>query len=431
LVREVWAGAIRPTAALALVDLMVIAALLLGLLLGAGAAWVLARARGAVETTSLRAALEHEQARAAEKVALLAKAEQDISSRFDALAADALRKNNESFLELASTKLGQKEQAVEHLVKPLKESLQKVDGKLQELEVARKGAYSTLAEQVRQLTETQKELRSETGNLVSALRDRPNVRGRWGEIQLRRVVEMAGMLEHCDFETQAHVPTEDGRLRPDLVVKLPGGKSVVVDAKCAGQAYLESLGCTDEDARLAKLRDHARQVRDHINKLSAKSYWSQFDESPEFVVLFIPGEPFLSAALEQDPALIEDGVNQQVILATPTTLIALLRAVSYGWRQETIAESARAISELGRELYTRLATMTDHFSKVGSRLESAVRSYNEAVGSLETRVLPSARKFKEHGIAPAAELSPLNIVERSPRPVTAPELLPSAESDAA
>jgi DNA recombination protein RmuC len=414
-----------------LVDLMVIAALLLGLLLGAGAAWVLARARGAVETTSLRAALEHEQARAAEKVALLAKAEQDISSRFDALAADALRKNNESFLELASTKLGQKEQAVEHLVKPLKESLQKVDGKLQELEVARKGAYSTLAEQVRQLTETQKELRSETGNLVSALRDRPNVRGRWGEIQLRRVVEMAGMLEHCDFETQAHVPTEDGRLRPDLVVKLPGGKSVVVDAKCAGQAYLESLGCTDEDARLAKLRDHARQVRDHINKLSAKSYWSQFDESPEFVVLFIPGEPFLSAALEQDPALIEDGVNQQVILATPTTLIALLRAVSYGWRQETIAESARAISELGRELYTRLATMTDHFSKVGSRLESAVRSYNEAVGSLETRVLPSARKFKEHGIAPAAELSPLNIVERSPRPVTAPELLPSAESDAA
>jgi DNA recombination protein RmuC len=414
-----------------LVDLMVIAALFLGLLLGAGAAWALARARGAVETTSLRAELQHEQARAAERVALLEKAEQDIASRFDALAADALRKNNESFLELASTKLGQKEQAVEHLVKPLKESLQKVDGKLQELEVARKGAYSTLAEQVRQLTETQKELRSETGNLVSALRDRPNVRGRWGEIQLRRVVEMAGMLEHCDFETQAHVPTEDGRLRPDLVVKLPGGKSVVVDAKCAGQAYLESLGCTDEDARLAKLRDHARQVRDHINKLSAKSYWSQFDESPEFVVLFIPGEPFLSAALEQDPALIEDGVNQQVILATPTTLIALLRAVSYGWRQETIAESARAISELGRELYTRLATMTDHFSKVGSRLESAVRSYNEAVGSLETRVLPSARKFKEHGIAPAAELAPLNIVERSTRPVTAPELLPSAESDAA
>jgi DNA recombination protein RmuC len=402
---------------------MVIASLLIGLLVGAAGAWLLARARGAAETAALRVELQHEQERSAEQAALAA--------RFDALAADALRKNNESFLELASTKLGAKEQAVEHLVAPLKESLKNVDGKLQELEVARKGAYSTLAEQVRQLTETQKELRSETGNLVSALRDRPNVRGRWGEIQLRRVVEMAGMVEHCDFETQAHVPTEDGRLRPDLVVRLPGGKSVVIDAKCAGQAYLESLELKDEDARLAKLRDHARQVRDHINKLSAKSYWSQFDHTPEFVVLFIPGETFLSAALEQDPALIEDGVNQQVILATPTTLIALLRAVAYGWRQETIADSARAISELGRELYTRLATMTDHFAKVGSRLESAVRSYNEAVGSLETRVLPSARKFKEHGIAPAAELSPLNVVERSPRPVTAPELLPPAESDAA
>jgi DNA recombination protein RmuC len=398
---------------------MVIAALLIGLLVGAALMWLAGRGR----TAALEVELKHERELSTEQAALAA--------RFDALAADALRKNNESFLELASTKLGAKEQAVEHLVAPLKESLQKVDGKLQDLEVARKGAYSTLAEQVRQLTETQKELRSETGNLVSALRDRPNVRGRWGEIQLRRVVEMAGMIEHCDFETQAHVPTEDGRLRPDLVVKLPGGKSVVVDAKCAGQAYLESLELTDEAARRAKLRDHARQMRDHVNKLSAKSYWSQFDQTPEFVVLFIPGETFLSAALEQDPALIEDGVNQQVILATPTTLIALLRAVAYGWRQETIADSARAISELGRELYTRLATMTDHFAKVGSRLESAVRSYNEAVGSLETRVLPSARKFKEHGIAPAAELSPLNVVERSPRPVTAPELLPPAESDAA
>jgi len=403
---------------------MVIASLLIGLLVGAAAAWLLARARGAAETAALRVELQHEQERSAEQAALAA--------RFDALAADALRKNNESFLELASTKLGAKEQAVEHLVAPLKESLKNVDGKLQELELARKGAYSMLAEQVRQLTETQKELRSETGNLVSALRDRPNVRGRWGEIQLRRVVEMAGMVEHCDFETQAHVPTEDGRLRPDLVVRLPGGKSVVIDAKVAGQAYLESLELKDDDARLAKLRDHARQVRDHINKLSAKSYWSQFDHTPEFVILFIPGETFLSAALEQDPSLIEDGVNQQVILATPTTLIALLRAVAYGWRQETIADSARAISELGRELYTRLATMTDHFAKVGSRLDGAVRSYNEAIGSLETRVLPSARKFKEHGIAPAAELSPLNVVERSPRPVTAPELLPpAADADAA
>ncbi|HEY8703348.1 MAG TPA: DNA recombination protein RmuC [Gaiellaceae bacterium] len=409
---------------------MVIAGLLIGLVVGAGAAWLFARAQNAAQTTALRVELEHEQARSAE----IDQTERDLAARFDALAADALRKNNESFLELASVKLGQKEQAVEHLVAPLKESLQKVDGKLQELEVARKGAYSSLAEQVRQLTETQKELRSETGNLVSALRDRPNVRGRWGEIQLRRVVEMAGMIEHCDFETQAHVATEDGRLRPDLIVQLPGGKKVVVDSKMAGQAYLESLSCKDEESRLVKLREHARQVRDHVTKLSAKSYWSQFDQTPEFVILFIPGETFLSAALEQDPALIEDGVNQQVIIATPTTLIALLRAVSYGWRQETIAESARAVSDLGRELYTRLSTLTEHFAKVGRGLDTAVRSYNETVGSLETRVLPSARKFKEHGISPAGELAPLNVVDRSVRPVSAAELspeLPAADADAA
>jgi DNA recombination protein RmuC len=420
---------------------MVIAGLLIGLVVGAGAAWLYARAQSGAQAAALMSqaaalgvALEHEQARSAEKAALLEQTERAFAARFDALAADALRKNNESFLELASAKLGQKEQAVEHLVAPLKESLQKVDGKLQELEVARKGAYSSLAEQVRQLTETQKELRSETGNLVSALRDRPNVRGRWGEIQLRRVVEMAGMIEHCDFETQAHVATEDGRLRPDLIVQLPGGKKVVVDAKMAGQAYLESLSCTDDESRRLKLREHARQVRDHVTKLSAKSYWSQFDQTPEFVILFIPGETFLSAALEQDPALIEDGVNQQVIIATPTTLIALLRAVSYGWRQETIAESARAVSDLGRELYTRLATLTEHFAKVGRGLETAVRSYNETVGSLETRVLPSARKFKEHGISPAGELAPLNVVERGVRAVSAPEIvaeLPAADADAA
>ncbi|MDE3189809.1 MAG: DNA recombination protein RmuC [Acidobacteriota bacterium] len=380
--------------------------LLIGLLVGGAAVWLALRARLATSALALRN-------------------ERELSARFDALAADALRKNNETFLELASGRLGQKEHAVEQLVAPIRESLKQVDGKIQQLEVARQGAYSELRTQVAQLAQAQQELRSETGNLVGALRDRPNVRGRWGEIQLKRVVEMAGMVEHCDFETQKHVPTEEGRLRPDLVVSLPGGKSVVVDAKFAGQAYLESLSSRDDDERRAKLRDHARQVRDHIAKLSAKSYWSQFDQTPEFVVLFIPGETYLSAALEQDAALIEDGVNQQVILATPTTLIALLRAVAYGWRQETIAESARQISDLGRELYSRLGTFTEHMAKAGRGLESAIRSYNEAVGSLETRVLPSARKFKEHGVAPAAELAELEVVDRSIRPVTAAELPPA------
>ncbi|HEX4518366.1 MAG TPA: DNA recombination protein RmuC [Gaiellaceae bacterium] len=389
-----------------------IAGLLIGLVVGAVGAWLLLRSKNA-----------------------------ELSARFGALAADALHRNNETFLDLASGKLDllqneatheleQRKKEVEHLVEPIRESLQKVDGTLQQLEVARTGAYSALSTQVRQLAESQSQLRSETGNLVSALRDRPNVRGRWGEIQLRRVVEMAGMLEHCDFETQAHVSTEDGRLRPDLIVKLPGSKTVVVDSKFAGQAYLESLGARDDEERVQKLRDHARQVRDHIAKLSGKSYWSQFASAPEFVVLFIPGETFLSAALEQDPSLIEEGVNQQVILATPTTLIALLRAVAYGWRQETIAESAKTISDLGRELYGRLATLTEHFAKVGRGLETAVRSYNETVGSLETRVLPSARKFRDHGISPASELAELPAVERTVRPVTAPELAPGEDTTA-
>jgi DNA recombination protein RmuC len=402
---------------------MVIAGILIGLVVGAAGAWLALRGHYASKLA----------------------AHGSLESTMKALASDALASSSESFLKLAKSQLEQlqqkttndleqRKQAVEHLVAPIKESLTKVDGKLQELEVARTHAYSTLSSQVQQLAETQKELRSETGNLVSALRDRPNVRGRWGEIQLRRVVEMAGMLEYCDFQTQQHVATDDGRLRPDLVVKMPGGGSVVVDATVAGQAYIESLEAKDDASRLLKLHDHARQVRDHVVKLGAKNYWAQFERAPDFVVLFLPGETFLSAALEQDPALLEDSYGNRVLIATPTTLIGLLRTVAYGWRQETIAESAKEVSDLGRELYKRLATLTEHFSKVGDRLQSAVKAYNESVGSFERSVLPGARRLKDHGISSSSELAELKEIDLVPRTVKTPELpagVPDSAVDAA
>jgi DNA recombination protein RmuC len=399
---------------------MALAYVILGFLLGAIAAWLAARARTGGEIVRLQTELEHEREGTAEKIAVLESARHDLETTMKALAADALRSNNESFLELARTQLEAKEKAVEHLVTPLKESLDRISQQTQLLESERQKAYGSLSQQLRLVAETQEHLRGETANLVTALRS-PVVRGRWGEIQLRRVVEMAGMVAHCDFLEQQTAHADGVRLRPDLIVKLPGGKSVVVDAKAPLQAYLDSLDAKDESIRAARLADHARQIRDHIGKLSAKSYWGQFEQTPEFVVLFIPGETFFSAALEQDPSLIEEGVSQQVILATPTTLIALLRAVHYGWRQEKIADSARAISELGRDLYSRMGTLTEHFAKVGRGLESAVRAYNDSVGSLEQRVLPSARKFKQHGIAPTAELAELTAIDRAVREVQAPE----------
>jgi DNA recombination protein RmuC len=379
--------------------------LLIGLALGAAGAWFVLRNRHAGERETFAATMK-------------------------ALAADALAQNNESFLALARTQLEPREKAVESLIAPIRESLDKVGTTLQGLEVARQGAYSELKTQVAHLVQTQKELRDETGNLVSALRS-PVVRGRWGEIQLRRVVEMAGMLAHCDFVEQTTVSTDGARLRPDLLVRLPGGKQVVVDAKAPLQAYLDALEARDEEMRRARLSDHARHIREHIAKLSAKSYWSQFAQTPEFVVLFIPGETFFSAALEHDPTLIEQGVNQQVILATPTTLIALLRAVAYGWNQETVAESARQVSELGRELYNRLATLTGHFTKVGRGLESAVRAYNDTIGSFERSVLPGARRLKDHGVTPTSEVAELKEIELAARAPKAAELPAAVIDDAA
>ena len=385
------------------------------------------------KTVQLETSLEEERRRAEEKLALLDEAQKKLSDAFKALAADALKSSNTSFLQLAKTQLekfqetakgdlSKRQTAIDELVKPVKTSLDKVDAKLQEIEKSRIQAYSGLTEQVKTLTETQKDLRSETSNLVKALR-RPQVRGRWGEIQLRRVVEMAGMLDHCDFYEQQSADTEDGKLRPDLLVKLPGNKNVVVDCKTPLAAYLEAIEATDEETRTAKLNDHARQVRDHVAKLSGKSYFKHFDPAPEFVVLFLPGEVFFSAALEHDPTLIEAGVEQNVIIATPTTLIALLRAVAYGWRQEQLAENAQQISQLGRELHKRLSDVGRHIGRLGKALSQATAAYNNAVGSLESRVLVSARRFKELGASDGTtEIEPLAPVDTTSRMLQAPEL---------
>jgi DNA recombination protein RmuC len=355
-----------------------------------------------------------------------------------ALSSEVIRGAQEDLLRLASAQreadrvqasaqLEHGRHAVEQLVGPIKESLEKVGGSIQEFERARVEAYGSLLAQVRALDDAQRALRKETGNLVTALRS-PTVRGRWGEMQLRRVVEAAGMLEHCDFAQQATIGG-DGRLgRPDLIVRLAGGKYVVVDAKTPLQAYLEALEADDETIRSQRLDDHARQLRDHIHKLSAKGYWSQLAATPEFVVLFIPGETFFSAALERDPSLIEEATRRQVILATPTTLIAVLWAVAHGWREERLAENARQISDLGRELHERLGTMAGHFGKLKRSIDAVVSAYNAAAGSLETRVLVSARKLKELGATSTGEIAEVEPVEQVPRALSAPELVESVET---
>ena len=380
----------------------------------------------AERTRQLELRLAEERQETAQNLKLMAEAREAMENMFKSHAADALRNNNQSFLELAKATLAEFQQgargdlekrqlAIDQLVAPVRASLEKVDEKIAALERARETAYGELRQQFTQMTVLHKQLSDQTGNLVSALKQ-SHVRGRWGEIQLRRVVEMAGMMPHCDFVEQQGSDTEEGRLRPDLVVKLPGGRQIVVDSKAPINAYMEAHEATNDEVRRAKIQLHAQQVRRHLGDLAKKSYWDQFQPTPEVVVMFIPGEAFYSAALEADPSLLDSAFDQSVIIASPASLMALLKAASYGWRQEAIAQNAREISLLGQELHNRLGTMAEHLGRVGKGLASATGAYNDAIASFESRVLSSARKFKGLGAtSQEAEIIELRAVEGGAR----------------
>jgi DNA recombination protein RmuC len=373
-----------------------------------------------------------------ERLADLERVHDQLRTEFQALSAEALQANQSQFLQLASEALKavtteatgdleQRKQAVEHLVAPLRDTLGKVELQIRQIEVAREGAYKGLLAQVDEMRVASSELRRETGALVTALR-KPQVRGQWGEMHLRRAVELAGMVEHCDFTEQASSNTAEGRIRPDLVVQLAGGKCLVVDAKVPLAAFLDAAECTDEAIREAKLKDHARQLRTHVDQLAAKSYWSHMDSTPEFVVMFVPGDSFLAAALDADPSLYEHAATKQVILTTPSTLIGLLRTVAHTWRQEALAANAREVCELGRELYKRLSTMGKHLQNTGKGLRNAVEAYNSTVGSLESQVFPQARRFRDLKVT-EAELEELTGVNSEVRGFSVPELLASTEPE--
>jgi len=420
---------------------------LLSLAVGAALGWFIAQSRSAalteratmqaaeLETLRVRLAeienlkskienaLAAERAAAAEKISALTDAHDRLTNSFKALSADALRSNNQSFLELAretfgklhqqsADELGKRQQAIDSMVKPLKESLEKVDAKIGEIEKARASAYGQLSEQLKSLGTAQTSLQAEAAKLTTALRSTTTA-GTWGELQLRRVVEMSGMSSYCDFTEQQSA----GGFRPDLIVRLPGGQQIVIDAKAPNDAYREAVNASDDAVRTTKLAEHAAKVRSHIDALGAKDYWAQFQPSPEFVVLFLPGDQFLSGALQGDPTLIDRAIAKKVLLATPATLIALLKAAAYGWRQEDVSKNAQIIADLGRQLYDRVAGFAEHLDKVGRGLETASKSYNSAVGAFEGTLLPGARKFAELGAKGTKELPEPGPVETTPRDV--------------
>ena len=379
----------------------------LAALIAGGVGWLLAHARQQRRIATLETTLELERKAASARVA-------DMEQHFSALSSRALKDNNQAFLQLAHEtlktfhtqakgELEQKEKSVENLVKPIKEALEKTEKQIREVEKERRESYGALSKHLETLTQTQLQLQGETRNLVQALR-RPEVRGQWGEMTLKRLVELAGMVEYCDFFLQEHTPGTDGGIRPDMIVRMPDGREIVVDVKTPLDAYLSASECSDDAGRTQHLAHHARKVRERVRDLAGKAYWSQFKNAPDFVVLFIPGDQFLSAALDVDRELLEDALRQKVILATPTSLVALLRAVAYGWRQQALAANAERIRAVGEELYQRLAVFSEHLAKVGRSLDASVSNFNKAVGSFDTKVLPGARKFSEMGISAKKDL---------------------------
>jgi DNA recombination protein RmuC len=413
---------------------------LLALALGGalGALWSSSRSRSAHEAVlqdkaALAASLEAERRAGVEKLALLHDAETKLREAFSALSSEALKQNTESFLHLARTSLGEfqksatmdldvRQKAIDNLVQPLRESLTRVDTKLNEVERGRASSQAQLSEQLRSLTQAQQVLHSETTKLARALRS-PNIRGQWGEIQLRRILESAGLLDGIHFDFKESTQTEEGRLSPDVVIKLPGGKSVVVDAKVPLSAYLDAMECEEDQPRDGKLKDHARQVKEHINRLANKNYWAHFQPAPDIVVMFVPGEALLSAAMQHDAGLLEFSMARGIMLASPLSLIALLKAIAYGWQQDTVAKNAQEISDLGRNLYDRIAKLAEHFENVGRSLAKAVQAYNGAIGTLESRVLVTARRLKDKGVTVSEEFRELEPVDQTPRLLGAPELV--------